>query len=85
MILDWQNGASQSGFGHPSCKGGNQSDAIIHDLSNDLPTGPHRRGARTTFTAALEILLEHLGASWAVQTTQLLVARPHRTRYDGVC
>jgi uncharacterized protein GlcG (DUF336 family) len=43
MILDWQNGASQSGFGHPSCKGGTQSDGIIRDLSKDFPTGPGQR------------------------------------------
>lgn len=42
MILDWQNNQSPSGFGHPSCKGGNQSDAIIRDLSKDFPTGPRR-------------------------------------------
>jgi uncharacterized protein GlcG (DUF336 family) len=40
MILDWKNNASASGFGHPSCKGGMISDAIIHDLSNQFPTGP---------------------------------------------
>ncbi|KAA6457587.1 heme-binding protein [Acidobacteria bacterium AB60] len=40
MVLDFQNGASQSGFGHPSCKGGNQADAIIQDLSKNYPTGP---------------------------------------------
>jgi hypothetical protein len=41
MFLDWQNGASASGFGHPSCKGGNVSDNIINSLSKDFPTGPH--------------------------------------------
>jgi uncharacterized protein GlcG (DUF336 family) len=40
MILDFQNGVSVSGFGHPSCKGGNNSDAIINGLSKDFPTGP---------------------------------------------
>ena len=40
MILDWQNNTSPSGFGHPSCKGGNQADGIIRDLSKDFPTGP---------------------------------------------
>lgn len=40
MILDFNNGVSQSGFGHPSCKGGMVPDAIIHDLSKDFPTGP---------------------------------------------
>ena len=39
MILDFQNGVSVSGFGHPSCKGGNTSDAIIHELSKQFPTG----------------------------------------------
>jgi hypothetical protein len=43
MILDFQNGASVSGFGHPSCKGGNNSDAIINSLSKDFPTGPRGR------------------------------------------
>jgi uncharacterized protein GlcG (DUF336 family) len=42
MILDFQNGQSPSGFGHPSCKGGMQSDGIIRDLSKNFPTGPHR-------------------------------------------
>ena len=39
MILDWQNNNSPSGFGHPSCKGGTVSDAIIRNLSKDYPTG----------------------------------------------
>lgn len=43
MILDFNNGISQSGFGHPSCKGGMTPDAIIHDLSKDYPTGPKRK------------------------------------------
>jgi uncharacterized protein GlcG (DUF336 family) len=43
MILDWQNGSSQSGFGHPSCKGGTVSDGIIRDLSKEFPTGPRQR------------------------------------------
>lgn len=43
MILDFNNGVSQSGFGHPSCKGGMVPDAIIHDLSKDFPTGPKGR------------------------------------------
>jgi uncharacterized protein GlcG (DUF336 family) len=33
MILDIQNGTSASGFGHPSCKGGNPPDEIIKRLS----------------------------------------------------
>jgi len=40
MILDFQNGTSQSGFGHPACKGGTQADSIIQGLSKDYPTGP---------------------------------------------
>ena len=43
LILDFKNGVSPSGFGHPSCKGGNQSDAIIQTLSKDFPTGPRGR------------------------------------------
>lgn len=43
MILDWQNGQSLSGFGHPSCKGGMVPDAIIQTLSKDFPTGTGRR------------------------------------------
>lgn len=43
MILDFHNGESASGFGHPSCKGGNNSDAIINSLSKDFPTGPRGR------------------------------------------
>jgi uncharacterized protein GlcG (DUF336 family) len=38
MILDFQNNSSPSGFGHPSCKGGTQSDWIIRSLSKDFPT-----------------------------------------------
>jgi len=44
MILDWKNNQSVSGFGHPSCKGGNTSDYIINNLSKQYPTGP--RGSR---------------------------------------
>ncbi|HTU48381.1 MAG TPA: heme-binding protein [Bryobacteraceae bacterium] len=40
MILDFKNGVSVSGFGHPSCKGGNTSDWIINNLSKQFPTGP---------------------------------------------
>jgi len=43
MILDWQNNASPSGFGHPSCKGGTAADFIIRDLSKQIPTGPRKR------------------------------------------
>lgn len=40
MILDFQNGQSASGFGHPTCKGGTPSDSKINSLSKDYPTGP---------------------------------------------
>lgn len=40
MILDFYNGHSQSGFGHPSCKGGTTPDGIIKELSKNFPTGP---------------------------------------------
>ena len=39
MILDIQNGNSPSGFGHPTCKGGQPPDAIIKELPNKYPTG----------------------------------------------
>jgi uncharacterized protein GlcG (DUF336 family) len=42
MILDFQNNSSPSGFGHPSCKGGTQSDRIIENLSRDFPAGPKK-------------------------------------------
>jgi len=38
MILDYNNGYSQSGFGHPDCKGGMDASHIIQNLSKDLPT-----------------------------------------------
>ncbi len=40
MILDFHNGSSLSGFGHPSCKGGTVPDGIINQLSKQYPTGP---------------------------------------------
>lgn len=43
MILDWSNNNSPSGFGHPTCKGGNPPDEIIKSLSKDYPTGAKRR------------------------------------------
>jgi uncharacterized protein GlcG (DUF336 family) len=43
MILDFQNNQSPSGFGHPSCKGGTQSDLIIRNLSKEFPVGPKER------------------------------------------
>lgn len=38
MILDYSNGYSQSGFGHPDCKGGMDASHIIQNLSKDFPT-----------------------------------------------
>jgi uncharacterized protein GlcG (DUF336 family) len=40
MILDIQNGTSNSGFGHPSCKGGQPPDEIIKNLNSKDPVGP---------------------------------------------
>jgi uncharacterized protein GlcG (DUF336 family) len=42
MILDLQNGASASGYGHPSCKGGKASDDIIGKLPEQFPIGPKK-------------------------------------------
>src|SRR6185312_4294320 len=42
MILDFQNGQSASGFGHPSCKGGVPSDEIIKKLPQDCPLAGHK-------------------------------------------
>jgi uncharacterized protein GlcG (DUF336 family) len=39
MILDFSNGQSASGFGHPSCKGGKPSDDTIKKLPTDFPIG----------------------------------------------
>jgi uncharacterized protein GlcG (DUF336 family) len=39
MILDIQNGASASGFGHPSCKGGKPADDIIKNLPQQVKPG----------------------------------------------
>src|SRR4051812_21830658 len=39
MILDFSNGQSASGFGHPSCKGGKPSDDVIKKLPTDFPVG----------------------------------------------
>jgi len=38
MILDYNHGYSQSGFGHPDCKGGMDASHIIQNLSKDFPT-----------------------------------------------
>jgi uncharacterized protein GlcG (DUF336 family) len=40
LIFDIQNGASSSGYGHPSCKGGQPPDDIIKSLNQKLPVGP---------------------------------------------
>jgi uncharacterized protein GlcG (DUF336 family) len=42
LVFDIQNGVSSSGFGHPSCKGGNPSEDIIKKLDQTHPVGPHR-------------------------------------------
>jgi len=39
MILDFSNGQSPSGFGHPSCKGGKPSDDTIKKLPQEFPVG----------------------------------------------
>ena len=40
LVFDIQNGVSQSGFGHPQCKGGKPSEEIIKSLTEKYPTGP---------------------------------------------
>jgi len=40
LIFDIQNGVSQSGFGHPDCKGGKPNKDIIEKLNQKLPVGP---------------------------------------------
>lgn len=40
LIFDIQNGVSASGFGHPTCKGGQPSDEIIKALNQREPVGP---------------------------------------------
>ena len=42
LIFDIANGVSSSGFGHPSCKGGNPSEEIIKKLTETHPVGPRR-------------------------------------------
>jgi hypothetical protein len=41
MILDVNNGVSASGFGHPTCIGGQPPDEIIKSLNQKIPVGPH--------------------------------------------
>ena len=43
MILDFHDGKSASGFGHPDCKGGQEAGYIINSLSQKFPTGPPKR------------------------------------------
>lgn len=43
MILDFKDGKSASGFGHPACKGGNNSTYIIESLSKQFPAGPGKK------------------------------------------
>lgn len=43
MILDFHNGVSASGFGHPACKGGMASESMINNLSKQFPTGPGKK------------------------------------------
>ena len=40
MIMDIQAGNSASGFGHPSCKGGQPPEEIIKQLPSKYPIGP---------------------------------------------
>jgi uncharacterized protein GlcG (DUF336 family) len=40
LILDISNGASASGYGHPSCKGGQPPDEILKTLNDKIPVGP---------------------------------------------
>jgi uncharacterized protein GlcG (DUF336 family) len=40
LILDFNNGTSPSGFGHPTCKGGQPPDEIVKDLDKRLAVGP---------------------------------------------
>jgi uncharacterized protein GlcG (DUF336 family) len=42
LIFDLQNGGSASGFGHPSCKGGMPSEAVIAKLPETDPIGQKR-------------------------------------------
>jgi Haem-degrading len=42
LILDISNGVSASGFGHPSCKGGQPPDEILKTLNDKIPVGARR-------------------------------------------
>jgi uncharacterized protein GlcG (DUF336 family) len=41
LIFDIHNGVSDSGFGHPPCKGGQPAEDIIRKLNQTIPVGPH--------------------------------------------
>lgn len=43
MILDFKDGKSPSGFGHPDCKGGMEPSYIIQSLSKKYPTGSGKK------------------------------------------
>lgn len=43
MILDFKDGKSPSGFGHPNCKGGMDPAYIIQSLSKNFPTGSGKK------------------------------------------
>lgn len=42
LILDMADGHSASGFGHPSCKGGQPPDQILKTLNDKIPVGAWR-------------------------------------------
>jgi uncharacterized protein GlcG (DUF336 family) len=66
MILDIQNGASASGFGHPSCKGGKPPDEIIKQLPQQFKIKAASRHQRTP---------GNLGASDALTARAAMLAR----------
>jgi uncharacterized protein GlcG (DUF336 family) len=43
LILDLQGGSSVSGYGHPACKGGINSDEAIRKLPEQYPVGPKKQ------------------------------------------
>lgn len=43
IFLDYKDNDSPSGFGHPDCKGGNDSANIIENLSKEFPSGPRHQ------------------------------------------
>lgn len=42
LILDMTDGHSASGFGHPSCKGGQPPEEILKRFNDKIPVGPRR-------------------------------------------